>query len=78
MECQLEDGVRFEPESVQARQILEEAEYGGVRIALVASLGTAREPMHVDVGFGDAMTPGPSPMRFPTLLDGMAAPELLA
>lgn len=76
--CQIEDGVRFDPESVQARPILEEAEYGGVRVTLVAFLGTAREPMHVDVGFGDAVTPGPSPMRFPTLLDEMPAPELLA
>ncbi len=49
-----------------------------MRVSLVASLGTARESMHVDVGFGDAMTPGPSPIRFPTLLDSMDAPELLA
>jgi len=78
MECQLEDGVRFDPESIQVRPIMEEAEYNGVRTTLVSSLGTVREPMHVDVGFGDAMTPGPTVMRFPTLLDGMAAPELLA
>lgn len=77
-ERQLTDGARYDPESVKATPILEEAEYGGVRVALVASLGTAREPMHVDVGFGDAVTPGPAPMLFPTLLDGMAAPHLLA
>lgn len=78
MECQLEDGVRFDPESIQVRPIMEEAEYDGVRITLVAFLGTVREPMHIDVGFGDAMTPGPTVIRFPTLLDGMTAPELLA
>lgn len=78
LECQLEDGVRFDPESVQVRPIMEEAEYDGVRITLIASLGTAREPMHIDVGFGDAVTPGPSLMRFPVLLDGMPAPELMA
>lgn len=77
-EHQLADGARYDPESVRANPILEEAEYGGVRVALVAYLGTAREPMHVDVGFGDAVTPGPSPLLFPTLLDGMDAPHLLA
>ena len=78
LECQLKDGVRFDPESVQVRPIMEEAEYDGVRITLVAALGTAREPMHIDVGFGDAVTPGPSLMQFPVLLDGMPAPELMA
>ena len=76
--CQVADGAQYDPESVRATPILENAEYGGVRVALVASLGTAREPMHVDVGFGDAVTPGPAPMLFPTLLDGMPAPHLLA
>ena len=77
-ECQLTDGVLYDPESVRAASILEEAEYGGVRVSLIANLGTAREPMHADVGFGDAVTPGPSPLLFPTLLDGMDAPHLLA
>ncbi len=75
---QLADGVRYDTTSVKAKPILEEAEYGGVRVARVAYLGTAREQMHVDVGFGDALTPGPTVMRFPTLLNGMAAPQLLA
>ncbi len=75
---QLADGARYDPESVRAAPILEEAEYGGVRVALIAYLGTAREPMHIDVGFGDAVTPGPSPLLFPTLLEGMDAPHLLA
>lgn len=77
-EYQLADGALYDSESVKALPIMEGAEYGGVRVSLAAFLGTAREPMHIDIGFGDAMTPGPPPMRFPTLLDGMAAPELLA
>ena len=72
------DGARYDPDSVKATSILEGAEYGGVRVALLASLGTAREPMHIDVGFGDAVTPKPVLMIFPTLLVGMAAPQLLA
>ena len=34
--------------------------------------------MHVDAGFEDAAVPGPASMLFPTLLDGMTAPHLLA
>ncbi len=77
-EHQLAAGAKYDPESVRAASILEEAEHGGVRGSLVAYLSTAREPMHVDVGFGDAVTPGPSPLLFPTLLDGMDAPRILA
>jgi predicted nucleotidyltransferase component of viral defense system len=78
VEYQLADGAWYDPESVRAMPTMQEAEYGGVRVSLVASLGTAREPMHVDVGFGDVVTPKPAPMQFPTLLHGMAAPHLLA
>ena len=34
-------------------------EYGGVRIELTAYLGSARERLQIDVGFGDALPTGP-------------------
>ena len=34
--------------------------------------------MQIDVGFGDAITPAASGMVFPTLLDDMASPNVLA
>lgn len=72
-----EDGVMFHAETVQAREIREDAVYGGIRVTLTASLGTARLPVQIDVGFGDVVTPGPAEIAFPTLLD-MPAPRLLA
>lgn len=67
----------FDPKTVKAARIKEDAEYEGVRITLTATLGTARLPLQVDVGFGDAVTPEPVEIEFPTLLP-MTAPKLRA
>ena len=53
------DGLTFLIESVLADAIRNRQEYGGVRVRLVARLGTARVPLQVDVGFGVAVTPAP-------------------
>lgn len=63
------DGIDFDPDSVVARSILEEAEYPGVRIHLVGFLGKARIPLQVDIGFGDPVTPAPVSLVFPCMLD---------
>lgn len=64
-----DDGVVFRPETVRGTLIREDQEYEGVRLTLNAYLGTARIPLQIDVGFGDAVTPAPVRERFPTLLD---------
>lgn len=71
------DGIEYLPETVACAEIREETEYGGLRITLTAKLGTAEIPVQVDVGFGDAITPAPEEVVFPTLLD-MPAPRLRA
>jgi predicted nucleotidyltransferase component of viral defense system len=73
-----DDGVRYDPDSVEAHPILEGAEYGGIRITLIGYLGTAREKLQIDVGFGDAITPGPVWLDLPPLLLGLGSPHLLA
>jgi len=70
-----DDGLVFDPDSLTASEIREEQEYGGIRVKLVATLGNARIPVQVDVGFGDAVTPEAVSRPYPTLL-GMDAPEL--
>jgi hypothetical protein len=79
--CQLAstdiDGIMFMPDSVKAMPIREEQEYGGIRVTLLGMLHNARIPLQVDIGFGDAVTPPPERIDFPTLLDG-PAPRLLA
>lgn len=71
------DGVEFDAESIVGRVIATDAEYEGVRLRFRGQLGTARITMQIDIGFGDVVTPDPSEVRFPTLLD-LPAPRLLA
>ena len=72
-----DDGLAFDPDTVAAGRIKEDQEYEGVRIGCVAKLGQARIDLQVDVGFGDAITPGPVTVQYPALLD-LLAPELAA
>ena len=69
------DGLTFDAASVQVEPIREEAIYDGLRVRLLAFLGTARIPLQVDVGFGDAITPGPRDLTFGPMLD-LPAPRL--
>ncbi|HLO93745.1 MAG TPA: nucleotidyl transferase AbiEii/AbiGii toxin family protein [Burkholderiaceae bacterium] len=64
----LGDGVVFDPDSVKARAIREHDAYGGSRVTLVARIGSARCALQIDVGFGDAVTPGPQTVAYPSLL----------
>lgn len=63
------DGMVFDAESVAGEDITIESEYVGVRVTFRAFLGTARIPMQIDIGFGDAVL-GPEPdLELPALLD---------
>lgn len=42
----------------------------------MARIGSARCALQIDVGFGDAATPGPQTVAYPTLLGGFPAPTL--
>ena len=72
----LGDGIVFDPDSVKADAIREDNTYGGTRITLVARIGSARCALQIDVGFGDAITPGPQTVVYPTLLGDFPAPTL--
>jgi hypothetical protein len=72
-----DDGLAFSPDTVTVEPIREGQEYGGQRVKFVARLGSARVELQVDVGFGDAVTPRPEPVTYPTLL-GTDAPRLRA
>jgi hypothetical protein len=68
-----EDGVVFDPDSVASDLIREAQAYGGSRIKIVGYLGTARIPLQIDVGLGDAVTPGPVTVIIPGIVS--AVPE---
>ena len=76
--CQIEveDGIAFDPASVNGSVIRKEAGYGGVRIDLRAKLDGARIALQVDIGFGDAVTPAPETVSYPVLLEDPPAPQL--
>lgn len=70
-----EDGLHFDANSIECQPIRTIQDYGGMRVTLVASLGKAKIPLQIDIGFGDVITPGPRDTTFPTLLP-LAAPQI--
>ena len=74
----VDDGIVFDPASVSVEEIRKEAGYGGVRVVIAGELAKARCKTQIDVGFGDAVTPGPVDSVYPVLLDDMPAPQLRA
>ncbi len=76
--CRIEvdDGIVFDPDSVNAAEIRKEATYAGVRVMLVGMLDKARCSVQADIGFGDAVVPGPDDVDYPVILDDMPAPHL--
>ncbi len=73
-----DDGMRFQTDSVHALEIRKEANYSGVRVTLIGLLDGARCHVQVDVGFGDAVTPGPEVVSYPVMLPDMPPPKLRA
>jgi predicted nucleotidyltransferase component of viral defense system len=72
-----DDGLFFDPESVTVEEIREANAYGGLRVKLVAYLGTGRVPLQVDVGLGDSVYPETDWTEFPPLLE-FSAPRIRA
>jgi len=72
----VDDGMVFDPASISIEEIREDARYGGLRVRLLGRLGNARCTVQLDVGYGDAVTPGPEEAVYPTLLDDLPPPRL--
>lgn len=72
----VDDGMVYDPSSITVEEIREESRYGGLRVRLLGRLGNARCTVQLDVGYGDAVTPGPEEAVYPTLLDDMPPPRL--
>lgn len=73
-----DDGMAFDPASIKIEEIREHAGYSGLRVRLAGLLGKARCSVQLDIGYGDAVTPGPDEIVYPTLLDDQPAPRLRA
>lgn len=64
-----EDGLWFDSDSIRGEEIREHQSYGGIRVTFLAMLGSAKIYMQIDIGYGDAITPGPVLIEIPQLLD---------
>lgn len=73
-----EDGLKFMVDTMRAEDIIVEKEYPGVRISLEAILGSYRQKLTMDIGFGDVIVPHPMELEYPTLLDSMEEPMVMA
>lgn len=71
------DGIAFDPNGIQIEDIRQAARYGGFRARVPGRLGTARCPVLLDFGFGDAIVPGPEEVVYPTLLVDQPAPTVM-
>lgn len=63
------DAIVFDTGSIKVSLIRREDPYGGQRVKMVARLGPARIRVQLDVGIGDAVTPPPEWIEYPSLLD---------
>ncbi len=70
------DGLAFDPDSIQAERITEDADYEWIRIRFLGALGSAKINMQIDIGFGDVVYPEPEESDLSTMLNS-PAPRLL-
>ena len=71
-----EDVITFDMDTMRVSPIRATQSYEGQRARLLARLGTARIPVQIDFGFGDAVTSVVDEEQLPTLIDGVPAPSL--
>lgn len=73
---EVDDGIEFDPAATIVEEIREDARYGGLRVRISGRLDGALCTAQIDIGFGDAVTPGPMVVDYPTMLEGVPAPRL--
>ena len=64
-----DDGLSFETEPLTGEPIHDDSEYDGLRVRFRVMLGSARIPMQIDIGFGNAIEPPANDVDYPTILD---------
>ncbi len=63
----IDDDVTFEVKSVTS--ILDESEYGGIRVMIEGKLDTMKTPLKIDISTGDVITPGEVSYQLKTMFD---------
>ncbi len=73
-----DDGVAFDHEGLRVAPIRSDEAHGGVRVTTIATIDKAKIAIQIDIGFGDAVTPGPVEITYPLLLPDRPAAVLKA
>ena len=73
-----DDCVIFDTETIETDDIAENAKYSGVRVLIDVRLDTIKQRLQIDIGFGDIITPAPTKLAYPVLLDDLEKPEINA
>ena len=73
---EVDDGITFDPSSVSVKEIRKDAGYAGARVLITGEIAKARCKTQIDIGFGDAVTPGPVHAVYPVLIADLPAPRL--
>ncbi|MDD3043844.1 MAG: nucleotidyl transferase AbiEii/AbiGii toxin family protein [Candidatus Delongbacteria bacterium] len=68
-DAELDDGLKFDTDSIETAVIKEGADYEGTRLKLIAHLGSVRIRMTIDIGFGDTILSGPVKKEYTGMLN---------
>lgn len=71
------DAISFDPMSFSAVEINQAHEEPGHQISGIAKIGSMQVPLKIEIVHGNVVSPAPMKMRYPTVLDGTTAPEIL-
>lgn len=71
-----DDGMSFLTESVTVDTIKKDGGYTGARVELFGELAKAKIKIQIDIGYGDAVTPGPIDAHYPVLLSDLPTPKI--
>lgn len=72
------DGVVYDASSMRIAAIREGDQYDGQRMNVTARIGPSRVPLQIDVGVGDAISPAPTEVELPLVLEDFPPPRLKA
>lgn len=71
-----EDGINFISDSLTVSTIKKDSGYTGARVGLFGELANARIKIQIDIGYGDAVTPGPIDASYPVLIKDIPPPKI--
>ena len=72
IECS-EDALSFDVDNIMVEDIMEEKTYHGVRVSVNAMIDGMRQPLSIDIGFGDVTIPEPHSLMYPLIFNEMPA-----